>query len=90
MIVYGFAKDRKYTENGELQIQVRIPNIHGPYRQDEYMGKKVTNYTPDDKLPWYTSLLLSRLPNDGEVVALLQDGSDFLVLGLTGGQYKPV
>lgn len=89
MIVYGYAKDTKTLETGELSVQVRIPNIHGPYRQADYMGKKVTNFVSDENLPWYKSLLLSRTPRDGDVLALLQDGSDFLVLGLTGGQYSP-
>lgn len=93
MIVYGYAKTYKYAGTGELLIQVRIPNIHGPYTQRDYQGQKVTNYTLDQDLPWYPSLLLPHLPNTGEVVALLavnSSNSDFLVIGLTGGQYSPI
>lgn len=94
MIVYGYAIEYSYAGTGQLMIKVRIPNIHGPYNQREYRGQKVKNYTSDENLPWYPSLLLPHLPNNGEVVALLQvsdsTSSDFLVIGLTGGQYSPV
>lgn len=92
MIVYGYAKDTMYTGSGELNIQVRIPNIHGPYEMKDYRGNKVKNYVQDKDLPWYPSLLLPYLPNIGEVVALIssnESSSDFLVIGLTGGQYFP-
>lgn len=93
MIVYGYAKQHRYCGDGTLQIQVRIPTIHGPYSMKEYHGKKVKNYVPDGELPYYTSLLLPHMPNDGEVVALssMSDSSiEFIVIGMTGGFYTSV
>lgn len=93
MIIYGYAKQTMYANSGELMIQVRIPNIHGPIDQREYRGQKVTNYVQDEALPWYPSLLLPHIPNTNEVVALTATSSannEFLVIGLTGGQYSPV
>lgn len=90
MIVYGYAKETKYTGDGTLLIKVRIPNIHGPYLISDYKGKKIRNYTQDGDLPWYPSLILPYLPGNGEVVALtsLDDTSSaWLVIGLTGGSY---
>lgn len=91
MIVYGYVKGYKYAGDGTLQIQVRIPNVHGAYKIADYKGKTVRNYTPDQDLPWYPSLLLPHLPTDGEVVALSSldhTSSNWLVIGLTGGSYK--
>lgn len=91
MIVYGYAKGYKYAGDGTLQIKVRIPNIHGAYSLMDYNGKTVRNYTSDNDLPWYPSLLLPHLPTEGEVVAVSSlDGSssNFLVIGLTGGSYN--
>lgn len=93
MVTYGYAKQYKYTNDGTLHIQVRIPSIHGPYKQSDANGKKITNYTRDDDLPYYPSLLLPHLPLDGEIVALLatnSSNSEFLILGLTGGSYNKV
>ncbi len=93
MIVYGFAKDYKYANDGTLQVQVRIPNIHGAYSQSEYNGKKCRQYVQDNDLPYYPSLLLPHLPNEGEVVALTSisnAANDFLVLGLTGGFHNSI
>ena len=90
MIVYGYAKQYKYSGDGTMQIQVRIPNIHGPFQKTDYQGKRVRNYTADSDLPWYPSLLLPHEPGDGEVVALCSldsSSSHWLVLGLTGGSY---
>lgn len=91
MIVYGYAKGYKYSGDGTLQIQVRIPNIHGAYNLSDYKGKTVRNYTKDADLPWYPSLLLPHLPSEGEVVALSSldtSSSNWIVLGLTGGSYN--
>jgi hypothetical protein len=91
MVVYGYVKGTRYTGDGTLLIQVRIPNIHGPYLISDYKGKAIRNYTSDNDLPWYPSLILPYLPGDGEVVALtsLDDtSSSWLVLGLTGGSYN--
>ena len=91
MIVYGYAKATKYSGDGTLLIQTRIPNIHGPYLLSDYKGKRVRNYTEDSDLPWYPSLALPYLPGDGDVVALtsLDDTSaSWLILGLTGGSYN--
>lgn len=91
MIVYGYAKDTKYSGDGTLLVQVRIPSIHGPYKVSDYKGQKIRNYTKDQDLPWYPSVLLPYLPGDGAVVAIssLDDtSSNFLIIGLTGGNYR--
>jgi len=90
MIVYGYVKDFKYAGDGTMKIQVRIPNIHGAYLLTDYNGKKVRNYTSDEDLPWYPSLLLPHEPTEGEVVALTsldKSSSSWLIIGLTGGSY---
>lgn len=90
MITYGYAKAYHYTNDGTLLVQVRIPSIHGAYNQSNYSGKAIKNYTLDNDLPWYPSVLLPHLPNEGEVVALSstnKSNSDFLIIGLTGGSY---
>lgn len=90
MIVYGYVKDYKYTGDGTLMVQVRIPSIHGPYTESGYEGKPVRNYTRDADLPYYISVLLPHLPVEGEVVALTttnERSTDFMVMGLTGGSY---
>lgn len=88
MIVYGFAKDFRYDGDGTLEIQVRIPSIHGPYVQ----GLSKNIYTKDENLPWYPAMLMPSTPIDGDVVILqnLTDGkgSQFIVMGLTGGNYN--
>ena len=84
------TKDYRYTGDGTLMIKVRVPNIHGPFRQTDYQGKQIRNYVNDSDLPYYVSLLLPHLPSDGEVVAMVSTNSgnnDFLVLGITGGNY---
>ena len=91
MIVYGYAKDFRYSGDGTMEIQVRIPNIHGAYKLSDYKGKTVRNYTSDNNLPWYPSLLLPHEPTEGEVVALSsmdKSSSNWLVIGLTGGSYN--
>lgn len=90
MITYGYAKKYKYNNDGTLSIQVRIPAIHGPYKQSEYRGAAIRNYVLDKDLPMYSSVLLPKLPNEGDIVALLATNSsnnDFMVIGLTGGTY---
>lgn len=87
MIVYGFAKNYAYEGDGTLKIQVRIPSIHGPYKQQVTKAP----YTKDEDLPWVTSLLTVNLPVEGDVVMLQSinesKSSDFVALGLTGGNY---
>lgn len=87
MIAFGFAKDYRYDGDGTLQIQVRIPSAHGPYKQQVTKGI----YVRDKDLPWITSLLLPSLPAEGDVVALQtineSKSSEFIVIGLTGGNY---
>lgn len=87
MIVYGFAKDYTYDGDGTLKVQVRIPAIHGPYHQQSAKGV----YVQDKDLPWITSVLLTSMPAEGDVVALLtateSKSSKFLIIGLTGGNY---
>lgn len=90
MITYGYAKAYKYAGDGTLSIKVRIPSVHGPYKQSNARGKTIRNYVLDSDLPWYPSLLLPHLPQEGEVVAVqsLNSGNnDFIVIGLTGGSY---
>lgn len=87
-MTYGYAKSYMYTGDGTLLIKVRIPSIHGPYKQSECKGKKT--YTVDEALPYYPSLLLPHLPNDGDVVLLSSTNNtsnDFVILGLTGSSY---
>lgn len=91
MIVYGYVKGCRYSGDGTLQIQVRVPNVHGAYQLLDYKGKKVRNYTSDADLPWYPSLLLPHMPTEGEVVALTSldsSPSNWMVIGLTGGSYN--
>lgn len=91
MISYGYAKSYFYTNDGTLMVKVRIPNIHGPYKQSDADGKLIRNYVRDDDLPTYPSILLPHLPLDGEVVALAATSSsqnEFIVIGLTGGSYQ--
>lgn len=90
MITYGYAKGYQYAGDGTLQICVRIPSVHGPYKQSNAMGKTLKNYVMDKDLPWYPSLLLPHLPQEGEVVAIQSINSannEFIVIGLTGGSY---
>ena len=44
MIVYGYVKGYKYAGDGTLQIQVRIPNVHGAYKIADYSYHITTNY----------------------------------------------
>lgn len=90
MITYGWAKGYMYTGDGTLHIKVRIPSVHGPYSQFDYGGRPIRNYVADDDLPWYPSMLLPHMPQEGEIVVIssLDSGnSEFIVLGLTGGSY---
>lgn len=90
MITYGYAKAYHYTNDGTLLVQVRIPSIHGAYDQSNYLGQAIRNYTLDKDLPWYPSVLLPHLPNEGEVVALAstnKSNNAFIIIGLTGGDY---
>lgn len=93
MVVYGYAKKTRYTASGTLEIQVRIPNIHGPYKQSDAKGKTIKGYVKDEDLPYYQSVILPHAPSDGEVVALVNimdsdKNSDFLVMGYTGATYN--
>lgn len=87
MIVFGFAKQYQYAGDGTLRVQVRIPSIHGPYKQ----ASTRQPYTRDEDLPWVTSLLTVNLPVEGDVVMLQSinesNSSDLVCLGLTGGNY---
>lgn len=87
MLTFGFAKDYTYDNDGTLKIKVRIPSAHGPYKQQ---STKAT-YTRDQDLPWLTSALLPSMPSEGDVVILQSinesKSSEFMVIGLTGGNY---
>lgn len=91
MIIFGYAKDYHYTNDGTLMIKVRIPSIHGPYKQSDYRGKQIRNYTLDADLPYIQSVLLPHLPIDGEVVAMTslnESNNEWFIVGLTGGSYR--
>lgn len=91
MITYGYAKDYMYTGDGTLMVKVRIPSIHGPYNPTDAKGRTIKNYILDKDLPYYQSILLPHLPNEGEVVALAsidESTSTFIIIGLTGGSYQ--
>ena len=89
MIAFGFCKKYRYTNDGTLEVQVRVPNIHGPYVQS---SSNIKHYTRDEDLPWYTSVLLPHMPREGEVVMLQSvsesKSSEFVIIGLTGGSYQ--
>lgn len=90
MIIFGYVKQYRYTGDGTLQIQVRIPSMHGPFSLTDGRGKLVRNYVRDEDLPFYSSLLLPHLPNPGDVVALQGTSeamNELIVIGLTGGSY---
>lgn len=90
MIVFGYVKGYNYSGDGVLNIKVRVPSIHGPYRLSEYSGAIPRNYVRDENLPYYPSLLLPYEPKEGDVVALeftSTESSNMLVIGLTGGSY---
>jgi len=88
MIVYGYVKGTRYSNDGTFQLQVRIPSIHGPYKQTANTRQR---YVQDTDLPWITSILLPHMPSEGEVAALESvssaNSSEFIVIGLTGGSY---
>lgn len=92
MIVYGYAKGYYYDSEGCMYVKVRVPSIHGSYRQKDYKGKSVKNYVLDENLPYYRSVVLPRNPSEGDVVALTStsegNAPDFLVVGLTGAKYN--
>lgn len=90
MIVQGYVIDSKYSGDGTLYLQIRIPSIHGPMNQREYRGQPVRNYTREGDLPWYPSILFNPIPDRGQVVQLSSTNdknSDFTVIGMTGGNY---
>lgn len=92
MMVLGYAKDYYYAGDSSLMVKVRIPNIHGPYKQSDAKGKIIHNFVEDSDLPYYQSVLLPQMPKDGDVVVLANMNSsernpNFLVVGLTGASY---
>ena len=87
MITYAFAIAHKYDGDGVLNIQTRIPSVHGPLSESEFRGQQVKNYTKDSDLPWYPSILLPYLPNYGDtivVTTLDTSTSNLLVIGVMG------
>lgn len=93
MVTFGFAKGYQYNGDSTLQIRVRIPSVHGPYKLSDANGKTVRNYVRDEDLPYYQSVLLPTLPTEGDVVALLSiddSNNEFIVIGLTGASYTSV
>lgn len=91
MLMYGYAKEFRVNGDGTHSIRVRIPAIHGPYKQSQGQGKQLRNYVQDDNLPWYPSLLLPYNPTDGDVVVLSTTNdttNSWIVIGLTGGSYN--
>ena len=51
MIIYGYAKEYKYSGDGTLWVKTRIPSIHGPYNEKEAKGVRLRSYTRDADLP---------------------------------------
>ena len=93
MIVFGYAKKTRYTASGTMEVQVRLPRIHGPYKQSDAKGKTIKRYVDDSDLPYYQSVILPHAPTDGEVVALVNmsdsdTNADFFVVGYTGATYN--
>lgn len=91
MIVFGYVRQYEYANDGTLMLQVRIPQIHGPYSITEAKGIQMKTYTKDEDLPWYQSVLLPHLPVQGEVVMLSSMNTtpnEWVVLGLTGASYN--
>jgi len=93
MLVFGYAKNTRYTASGTMEVQVRIPNVHGPYKQSDAKGKTIKRYVEDADLPYYQSVVLPHAPTDGEVVALLNTvdsdvNADFFIIGYTGATYN--
>lgn len=92
MMVLGYAKDSYYAGDSTLMIRVRIPSIHGPYKQSDAKGQTIHNYVADVDLPYYQSMLLPRTPREGDVVVLSnmnnsERNPDFLIIGMTGASY---
>lgn len=88
MIVYGYAKDVRYSGDGTMFVKVRIPDIHGPENRSDYNGHMVRNYVWDKDLPYYPANLLSSIPIVGDVLELQtsnEKSTDFIVSGITGG-----
>lgn len=91
MLTYGYCKEYQYSGDGTLLVKVRIPKIHGAYKQQNYNGRSIRNYVSDENLPWYQSIIPPYLPKEGDVVCLSTVGdkpNDFIVIGLTGGSYN--
>lgn len=90
MMTYGYAIEYRYTGEGTLEVKTRVPAIHGPMHPEEANGMSLKTYTQECDLPWYESLLLPHTPNYGDVVCLISNSEtnpDFLVIGITGGNY---
>lgn len=93
MIVYGYAKESYYSGNSAYMVKVRVPSIHGPYKQSDAGGKTIRNYVKDSDLPVYPSVILPYEPKDGDIVVLANHNNsdtntDFIVIGLTGASYE--
>ena len=87
MIVYGYAKDVKYSGDGTMYVRVRIPVIHGPDDRSEYKGREVRNYVWDKDLPYYQANILASVPVNGDILELQtpsEGSTDFIVTGITG------
>ena len=91
MLMYGYAKEYRINGDSTMSVKVRIPAIHGPYKQSQAMGQTIRNYVSDDALPWYPSILLPYNPSDGDVVVLSTTNdtvNSWIVIGVTGGSYN--
>ena len=90
MLILGYAIKYRYADNGTVEVQVRIPNVHGPMDLTEYHGSSANNYVAEDDLPYYMSIIMPHLPNYGDVVVLSSRSDamcEWVVIGLTGGNY---
>ena len=91
MILLGYAIKYRYADNGTTEIQVRIPNIHGPMNKSEYNGKTAQNYVAEADLPYYMSVIMPHMPSYGDVVVLesrSEANHEWIVIGMTGGNYS--
>lgn len=91
MVTTGYAIKYRYADNGTTEVQVRIPNVHGPMNKSEYNGKTARNYVEEEDLPYFMSVIMPHMPSYGDVVVLESNHTsqrEWTVIGMTGGNYK--
>ena len=91
MITLGYAITYRYAANGTTEVQVRIPNVHGPMNKSEYQGKTANGYVEEKDLPYFMSVIMPHMPSYGDVVvleAVSENKHRWVVIGMTGGNYS--